>query len=479
MALSRPRKISRSPSRKKSIRLFEKLMAAIVLVNFVLVVFDLSYIRFRDFYLRYFPELTQRYGSLYKGIAPERFTVDYLQTVEELEEQVTQTGLQSRQAQALLTELRDKSDAMIDENPFQVADKSGTLERIKNLMRDRIGTESSKEAFQSFWSQDYLGQQAAEDDSLEFFNEEIRPLMETNYFRPIGEDGSPLDEFWKLDRWFVIIFVVELLLRTLYISRKYSGTNWLDAVLWRWYDVLLLLPFWRWLRVVPTIARINQSSLLNLEPIRNRINRIFLSHLAVELTEVVILRVIDQVQNILREGQLTRWVVDAASNQRYVDLNGVDEIQTISQRLTTVLLYQVLPKVKPDIDDIVQHSLTGAFASSSAYQGFQRLPGIGNLPDQVSHRVAAEVTKNLYGALINALEDERGAELTQKLVTSFVETFQSEVQREDTLEEIQTLAIDLLDEVKVNYVQQLAEEDVEELQQRTQRLYEVTQRRQE
>jgi hypothetical protein len=36
---------------------------------------------------------------------------------------------------------------MIDENPFQVANKSGTLELIKLKMRDRVGTESSTEAF--------------------------------------------------------------------------------------------------------------------------------------------------------------------------------------------------------------------------------------------------------------------------------------------------------------------------------------------
>ncbi|MEO0824965.1 MAG: hypothetical protein AAFX95_06850 [Cyanobacteria bacterium J06639_16] len=475
MALSRPRKISRSPSRKLSIRWFEKVMALLALINLCLVVFDLSYIRFRDFYLRYFPELTQQYGERYKGIEPERSTVAYLETVDNLEDQVTQTGLQSIQAETLLSQLQEQSNALIDENPFQVADKSGTLERIKNLMRDRIGTDSSKEAFRRFWSAQYLSRQ---DDSsgIDFFNEEIRPLMETNYFRGIGEDGGPLDLFWKLDRWFVAIFAVELLLRTLYLSRKYKGVNWLDAIIWRWYDVLLLLPFWRWLRIFPVIVRINQSKLINLEPLRNRINRIFLSQLAVELTEVVVLRIIDQFQNLLQEGKLSSWLFNAGSSQRYVDLNGVDEIQTISQRVTSVLLYQVLPQVKPEIDTIVQHSLTSAFNQSPAYEGFQRLPGIGNLPDQISRRIAAEVTQNLYNAVINALEDSRGAELTQKLVTSFTENLREEIQKEDTLDEIQALVVELLDEVKINYVKQLPDEDIDRLQQQTQRFYGATQR---
>ncbi len=40
---------------------------------------------------------------------------------------------------------------MINEDPFAVANKSGTLERIKNAMRDRMEEESSKVAFQQFW----------------------------------------------------------------------------------------------------------------------------------------------------------------------------------------------------------------------------------------------------------------------------------------------------------------------------------------
>lgn len=476
MALSRPRKISQVSSRRKvSTRWFEKVMALIALINLCLVLFDMSYIRFRDFYLRYLPEFTQQYGERYKGIQPERATVAYLETVDALEAQVTQTGVQSVEAQRLLSQLQEQSNALIDENPFQVADKSGTLERIKNIMRDRMETESSKGAFRRFWSQDYLSDQAG-NSGIEFFNQDIRPLMETNYFRGIGEDGGFIDVFWKLDRWFAVVFAAELLLRTLYLSRKYKGVNWLDAMIWRWYDILLLLPFWRWLRVIPVIVRVNQSKLINLEPLRNRINRIFLSQLAVELTEVVVLRIIDQFQNLLREGKLSGWLLNTGSGQRYVDLNGIDEVQTISQRLTTVLLYQVLPQVKPDIDAIVQHSLTSAFNQSTAYQGFQRLPGIGSIPDQISHRVAAEVTQSLYGALTNALQDERGAELTQKLVTSFTESLRSEVQKEDTLNEIQTLIVDLLDEVKINYVQQLPDEDIDRLQQQTQRLYGVTQR---
>ncbi|NEQ26438.1 MAG: hypothetical protein F6K28_46890, partial [Microcoleus sp. SIO2G3] len=70
----------------------------------------------------------------FKGIEPHRDTEAYLDAVNQLK----QVELQSPQADRLLTELRSRSDQIIDENPFQAVDKSGTLERIKNRMRDHV-----------------------------------------------------------------------------------------------------------------------------------------------------------------------------------------------------------------------------------------------------------------------------------------------------------------------------------------------------
>ncbi|NJO08984.1 MAG: hypothetical protein HC873_04185 [Leptolyngbyaceae cyanobacterium SL_1_1] len=472
-ALSRPRKIrpSKPPTRRS--RWFERITASIALLNLLLVAFDLSYIRFRDLYLKQLPALTQWYGDTFKGIEPERTTSAYLDVVSQLEEQVSQTGLQSEATQDLLQDLRDRSVAIIDENPFQVADKTGTLERIKNLMRERVSTDSSKEAFSTFWSRGYLAESGWA-DSIAFFDSKIQPLIETNYYRPVWEDGEPLDQFWLLDQWFIYFFAIELALRTLIISRRYQGTSWLDAILLRWYDLFLLLPFWRWLRVIPVIARINHSNLINLDPLRSRINRLVISNIAVELTEIIVLRIVTQAQNLIREGEVSKWLVKPELGQKYIDLNDVDEIEAISSRLTSLLVYQVLPEVKPEIDNVIQHSITNAVNKTPVYQGLQSIPGMANLPDQITQQIASEVSKNAYEALTGALEDKAGAKLTQKLITHLVATAQAELQKDSTLEDIEALTIALLDEVKVNYVERIADEDVEAMQQRNYELYETT-----
>jgi hypothetical protein len=112
-------------------RWFERLMAIIALVNLCLVFFDLGYVPWRDFYFQQVPSLIQIYDPI-KGIEPHRETQNYLNKVEQLEKLVLQTGVEPPQGEELLAELRRLSNQMIEDNPFALANKSGTLEKIKN-----------------------------------------------------------------------------------------------------------------------------------------------------------------------------------------------------------------------------------------------------------------------------------------------------------------------------------------------------------
>ncbi|MEM8808621.1 MAG: hypothetical protein AAGF01_21610 [Cyanobacteria bacterium P01_G01_bin.38] len=469
-ALARPRS-----RRLRKSSWFERAMALLATLNLGLVAFDLSYIPLRDRYLQILPDFTQQYGATLKGIEPERATTAYLALVDRLEAQVADTGLNSPETRNLLEELRDRSIDIVDENPFEVANKSGTLERIKNHMRERVERESSKDAFREFWSVPHLSQAGWQEEAT-FFDETVRPLFETNYWRGIDFSGRPIDRFWLIDIWFIGLFGLEFLARTYILSRRHDNTNWFDAMLWRLYDVPLLLPFWRWLRVIPVVIRLNQACLVNLEPIRGRLNRILISQFAVELTEVVFLRIIDQTQNMVRQGQITRWIFEATSQTRYIDINGVDEVKTIAQRLTEVIVDGVLPQIKPDIDTLLAHSVDGALAQAPAYQGLKFLPGFDNLSHQLTQQVSAEVSKNLYQAIKTALSDERGGELVSKLISSFGSHFREEIQKDDALREIQSLTTALLEEIKINYVERLADEDIEKLEADRYRLYSTTQK---
>lgn len=454
---------------------FERVMALLALTNLGLVLFDLSYIAWRDLYFREARVLTKVYDPV-KGIEEHRDTQRYLKTVEQLKAQVQQTGLQSPEVEALLKELQGLSVEMVETNPFAQANKTGTLEKIKNRMRDRIDNDSAKQSFRTFWSQPYLAQQGWQKE-IKFYDSKIQPLIAANYFRPIWENGEPIDYFfWRIDIWFFSLFAVEFLLRTYILHRRHGGISWLEAMLWRWYDILLLLPIFRWLRAIPVVIRLHQAEFLNLDTVRTQFNRGFVANFAGELAEIVVIRVINQVQGSIQRGEFVRWLTQR-DQKEYVDINNINEVEAIAKLMMNLTVHQVMPKIMPDLEALLRHNIEKILNQSPIYQGLQNVPGLGHLPTQMTERLVAEISQGAYNTLIAALEDDPvGDEIFRGLVQHFSEAVGSEVQRQHTLPKLQSLLTDFLEEIKINYVERLSEEDLEQILEQTRSIRQIVKR---
>lgn len=516
-----PRKKVRRAKRNSPSLYFERGMALLATLNLALVVFDLSYIPLRNFWLQgrvqlyarinkyewTFPEqpvrilpvdVTKRYDWV-KGIVGNRETDLYLQRVEDLKEKIQQINdltisssvgdesdlsetdqrgivedlrrYNSEQEQ-ILADLRELSVEMVDTNPFEVANKTGTLEKIKNKMRRHIfddETESAKEAFRTYWSTEYFSENGWL-EGFDFFDREIQPLLEINYFRPIGEDGKAIDNFGIIDFPFFLAFLLEFLARSWYISRRRTGVSWFDAMLWRWYDVFLLIPLFRWLRVIPTTIRLNQADIIDLSAIQKQASQGFVAGIAEDITEVVFIRIINQVQGSIRRGEFSNLLSQAAGRE-YVDLNDVNEPVELAKLMANLVVYQVLPKIQVEAEAIINHTIDRVVSMSPAYQGLQVLPGMddmkGALAKQLSHQLY-QITADTLKAVIQ--EDPEFDRLLERLVEQFTNSMTSEIQAQESIERMESLVNDLLEEVKVNYVERLSEEDVEDILEQTRAL---------
>ncbi|MFN9175326.1 MAG: hypothetical protein ACK58N_12695, partial [Synechocystis sp.] len=402
---------SRSQKRLAVPLWYERLLALILLVNYGLVIFDLTYIPLRDFWLQGRVQLNIKIGPIkqsfpkpplrilpfditpyydwVKGIDPYLSTTAYLALVEQLNQKINEKSLeglispqknipqQNVKIEDILAKLREESAAMIQENPFQIANKTGTLERIKNRMRVHVfGSRdaSATKSFETFWSIDYLLAEGFS-QQLEFFDQQIRPLIETNYFREIGENGQPTDNFPLIDFPFFVIFLTDFLVRTRIISRRYKSVSWVDAMFWRWYDFFLFLPVFRWLRIIPLIVRLDQAKFLNFNQVKGQAVQGFVAIIAEEMTEVIVIRIIDQLQDLVRQGQI-RKLLNSAKTKKYIDINDRNEIVEIFRILSHVLVEKVLPKVQPDMQDFVLYNLELSLSQAAGYQQLQRLPGM-------------------------------------------------------------------------------------------------------
>ncbi|MGB3512287.1 MAG: hypothetical protein WBA93_24225 [Microcoleaceae cyanobacterium] len=461
--------------KSRKVPIFERVMAFLALVNFILVLFNISYISFRDFYFQHVPIITKIYDPI-KGIEPNRDTEKYLDVFAQINIQLSPTA-DSSSVEETLEELRKLSLEMINQNPFAVANKSGSLEKIKNRIRDRIPNpeDSAKESFTTFWSEEYLTREGWIEE-IKWFEAEIKPLIAKNYYRSIGESGGMADYFGIIDLPFIIIFGLEFLGRTYLISRRHQSVNWLEAMLWRWYDIFLLIPFMQFLRIIPVAIRLSHAQIIDLEPIRAQASRGFLASVAQELTEVVVMQVINQVQKEVKTGELAKRIF-SSQERTYIDLNDINEIEAIATRLLQVTVTKVIPELQPDIEALIRYNIEKIFEESPAFQRFQQVPGLGNLANKLSETLVKELSnlategpQNAYETVKTAMADPVGTKLSNQLVQHFGKALGTELQQEHTLEELQSLVSAFLEEVKVNYVMRMSDEDVEKILEQTRQL---------
>ena len=433
-------------------------------LNLLLVLFDITYIPLRTFWLqrnftplpqvplvlplRFLPDITPLYDPL-KGIEPHRETQAYLAAFRRLD-QALQAGGSPETTTALRRRQVELTAAMINENPFAASGNSGTLEKIKNRLRQRAGLESAKQAADRLLSDAWLEQRAWLEERR-FWQQQVLPLVATSYWRSIDENGRPADHFWRIDLLlFQSVFALDILLRMLRLRRRFPGLSWRDALLRRWIDLPLLLPFWRWMRVVPVVERLSQAQLINVEPLRAAVSRAVVSLLALELFEVLALQLVDGTQSLIRSSQWPRWIRSLRSHQ---SVSGADEQQLVDliRLWGPLLLGQVTPRLQPELQSLLGHALQ---------QQLREVPGGAIVPAGVSRQLAVGVVDSLLGlsrgtAQRLARSDDRQSALLQQAIDRFWEELAAALEQAGTLERSQELVCALLQQLKLNYLAQV------------------------
>lgn len=490
--------ISSQPKPKQKSRLnlwLEKIMVILILINYVLVLFDLSYVPYHNFWQQgtfqivfktllfqiNFPDLpikvlpfsvTNHYDWV-KGIEPHRATIQYLNKVDELNNKINQQTHQleavssqtisrlTEESETIFADLRNLSDEMLKLNSFEVANKTGTLEIIKNRMCQHIfeNTQASADvAFHVFWSSEHFMKEGFRQELI-FFEQDIRPLMETSYFRPLGENGKPLDHFLLLDFPFITFFFIGFLMRTQSISRHYQGVTWFEAMLWRWYDIFLFLPILRTLRILPLIIRLNHAKFINLHKIQRLASQGFVASIAEDIIPVVVIRVINQVQTSISQGNIQKFLKQHHQNSYVNEHNEIVEIFKIFLQIT---LQKVIPQIKPDAEALLKYNIAKALAQTPVCQTLQKLPGMNNLENQISEQVSSQLYQAFSETLVEMTKDDpKFNELLSQLLQTFNQTMVTELQKQKRINQLETLVIEFLEEVKINYVKPLSTEDLE------------------
>ncbi len=469
-----------------------RIIALISVANLCVIAFDLSYIPLRDIWLNgrvtvasfkvgpyeyegirlkvlpdSWSETITNYDVI-KGIEPYRQTEQYLEDVDELILTIRTYGLDNNLTREILSALRAETVDIIEQNPFELANKSGNLEKIKNKIRDHMDPhfdnprDSARQAFINFWTTSHLEGRAL--NELTFFNREIRPLINTNFYRPLGENGEYIDNYGLVDFPFFLILFVDFLIRCVGISYRYNGVNFFDAILWRWYDLIFLLPTWRWLRIIPVTIRLDEAKLLQSGGIKKQVSQGFVAGIAEDVTEVVVLRVVNQLQTVFKEGQIEKLLTPAKEDREYIDLNNTNEVTEITKVLINLMAYRVLPGIRDDVEQLLVYTIEKSISESDVYKNVKNLPGLNGFSHKISTSLATQLYQTLSDGVTNLLEEDPVFdEHLEQIIVKFSKTIQFSSATEYEITRIEDMLVALLEEVKVNYIQKLSDADVDAL----------------
>ena len=432
---------------------WEKVSAIVALIGLLFSLFNLTYVPLRDMYFRYLPSIVNVYDPM-KGITDHPFTTEYLSLVKQLDQSFSPSNQLTPKSRELLSSLREKSEEMIENNPFLISQKFSTYARLKRLIREHTGKVDAKVGLFQFWSEDNFQNQGKQE--LTYFQASIAPLLEKNFYRNVDEYGRFEDEFWRIDLIFIGFFAIELTARTTIMSYRISGINWFDALLRRWYDWLLLIPLWRWLRILPVLIRLHTSKVINLERILSQVTHEPAAYLADRVSQYLLVRLVNQTKNSVVEGDAANLLLNP---QPYLKVSDADKIERLTDRFLALTIYKVLPKVQPDLEALLHYSLRGAFLESDFYQNLQQVPGVENIPNQWLENLSNQLARSSVDVLVSSYEDAEGKELFDRLSSDFKDALKLELQNKETLTEIEKLLGELLEEVKINYIKKSEEAD--------------------
>lgn len=441
-------------------------IAFLTVLNLVLVFLDLTYLKARSFYLQIVPGFVQIYDPI-KGIYPHPETQRYLEQVATLEALAVQTEIRSSEVEASLAELRLYSQLLIQDDPFSEIN-SDILETIQQNLQSHTGATSPFVAFDRFWSQNYLAQNWQ--PAIEFWHEQIQPLMAANYYRRVNRLGYPIDYFWLIDLPFMLVFALDFVIRVQAIHQS-SQLTWLQSALRRWYDWFLFIPAWRWLRLIPVTIHLHKVGWLNLEPIQAEARRDFAIGFAKELTQLAGIQAIDQIQAAIRRGDVMRWLLYPELRRDYVQVNETNEIKAIATRIIDLIIYQVLPQIQPDLKILIDYNLQYLFEQLPGYRQLRSVPGAKNLPGQMAERLTNHLSDRAYQSLVQIWNDPEIGKMTTQLIEDFRNALAAELQKKQNTQEIENLLLDMLEEIKINYVKGIKEAGIEKIVDEAEQIY--------
>ena len=421
-------------------------MLLLATVHLLLLAFDTTYFQLRPYYFKFLPAVVRSYDPI-KGAEPQRDTVMYLLEAEHFFARCRTDGqISGSQREAMIM----LSDQLVEDDPFAQAHLSGRLEMIKADMRNFTGVStSSKQAFESFWSQgcDDLDRREA------FFEREIKPNLEQNYWRRIGTNGQPVDFFFYVDLGFISIFLLEFLFSWRLAIRQLGREQRVLYPLYHWYDLVSCIPlqqlrFLRLLRILALYYRLIRSDIISLQ--NSKLYQSVLKYQAIVMEEIsdrVAINILTNIQAKTRLGGSRELMEDTLRSNR-------DEIRNVIVANLKRLELPTLELRQQELVDTVSGLVMESVRATDEYRQLSSLPLVsGVLASLINQERIARMSEQALDAFQAAWARKLDSPEMHSLLCDLVD---------DALEQVLQLSLDrkmqhLIQEISLKILEELKE----------------------
>lgn len=349
---------------------------------------------------------------------------------------------------------------IVETNPFKESGQTDRLEFIKDFMKDRydeVKTRSIDREYRAILTESLGGQKSFPSTALAFtyfwrnsettmaekfalFDENLKNEFAVNYYRHVGKDGKPIDNYLMLDAPFLIFFFLEFSISWFLAVKRKTYLAWFLYPIYHWYDILGLIPvvefrFFRLIRVYKIYLVLKTSRILPVgDDIISRTIRYYSNIIKEELSDMVTIQIISESQEEIRSGASMQILTNALDAHRS-DIKKV-VLKKMRETATNQRLGELLETLIAEVLEKTQASLRP----------------IGLLPDHFKHKLSREISSIIYNtfsrAMITTLDDESGRKTVESLVDFVIDEFEDTAKDQDVNDLNTSITVELLENVK-------------------------------
>ena len=349
---------------------------------------------------------------------------------------------------------------IVETNPFQASGQTENISKIKSNIKtryDSVKTRDLDKDYRNILSKSLGGQksfpstalvftwfwrnpQSSMDEKFTIFDNEIRDLMGVNYYRHIGKNGKPVNNYLVLDAPFLAFFVCEFALSWFIAIRKKKYLAWFLYPIYHWYDVLGLLPIvefrlFRLIRIYKIFLILKTSRIVPVgNDIISRAIKYYGNIIKEELSDMVTIQIITESQEEIKSGASLQIMTKAIEAHRD-DIKRV-VVRKLKESASNERLGELIEKT---IAEILEKSEVGPNK-------------FGFLPKAWKDNLAKEISSILYNAISQAvlatLDDESGVRSIENLVDYIIDELEATAQDPEVNKLNMGITVELLENVK-------------------------------